>query len=622
MAQSSTTQQVATTVTDGLERTLSSVREWSTTGFGRLRKSVLPDRDEHVDAVALDEPAVAAPVRRSRTQRALALIPSIVIGLAVILLLVAIGLFAFRQYYDNRIYPAVVVGDVNVGGLTAAQAEDRLLARAAELEQGTIAFSYGGQTWTPTLTELGATVALDESIAEAERLGRGEDAASRLAFTGEILRGDQVVPLQTRIDLGVLATWFDRVDRDIANPAINAQIVIDGTSVSVSPDENGVVVDRDAATEQILAALASLEPVDVELPTRVDIPEIKAAALEAVQADVEQSINTPLRVQFENQTWRIEGTTLATYLLVDTVMQNGQPAAVLSFDTDRLAVDLRTQFVSEVNREPKDATVGWNEEKGRLVAIEPSETGVTLKAGAFAEAVAAGFLNGHEMVEIPVVITRPTIDDENLDALGIDSLLGRGDSNFAGGTWARDENIYVATGLLHGTLVPPGGTFSFNDAIGEITADKGYQEAAVVVAEQVGRDIGGGVCQVSTTIFRAAIYAGMPIVEWHPHTYRLQNYEADGWGPGFDASILQNSWQSPEEWPDFEFENYTDGWLFIEAYTSWPHVVVSIYGTDTGREVDVEWWGISGGNDTGFTRFIYDAEGNVLHERGFSTDFK
>ncbi len=619
MAQPSTAQEVATTLADGFEQALTGLRTWSASGVGRLRKSVLPDRDDHDLA---DAHAHASPTQTtlSTWQRVLALVPRLVIGAVFALLIVAIGLFAFRVVYSERIYPAVVVGDVNVGGLTASQAEDELNQRAAELEQGTIAFSYNGQTWTPTLTEIGATVNLEDSIAEAEQLGRGADAASRLAFTGEILRADQVVPLRTRLDQRVLNAWFDQVDREIDNPAINAQIVVNGTEVSVSPDATGIVVDRAAATQQILGALSTLRPIAVELPTEVDTPEILASDLEQVKAQVQEGLSTPVRVKFENQTWRIEGTTLTGYVSVETVVENGVPVANLSLDTERLAADLRTQFVPEVNRDPVNARVGWNDNLG-LVALDPSETGVTLKATAFAEAVANSFLNGHERVEIPVVITRPEIDDENLDALGIESRLGGGDSNFAGGSWNRDQNIYVATDLLNGTLVRPGGVFSFNQAIGEITYDKGFVDADVVVAEQIGRDVGGGVCQVSTTVFRAAIMAGMPIAEWQPHTYRLSNYERDGWGPGFDASILQNSWQSPEEWPDFKFENYTDGWLLVEAWTSYPNVIVNVYGSNDGREVEVDAWGISG-KSTGFTRVIYDKDGNEIANRSFATGFK
>ena len=170
-----------------------------------------------------------------------------------------------------------------------------------------------------------------------------------------------------------------------------------------------------------------------------------------------------------------------------------------------------------------------------------------------------------------------------------------------------------------------------------------------MVAERVGKDIGGGICQVSTTVFRAALYAGMPITEWNPHTYRLKNYEAEGWGPGFDASILQMG-SNPDQWADLKFENYTEGWLLVEAWTSWPNVIVNIYGMDTGREVEIvdQWqsdpivnnedveiytsalptgvvqqteWPQSG-LEAGFTRVMYDENGNEIANREFYTNFK
>ncbi|MDQ3443760.1 MAG: VanW family protein [Chloroflexota bacterium] len=612
MAQTSTNQDFTATVATGF----GGMRAQSTAAFDRLRKSVLPDHDDHLSEHAGSGPA---PAVQSRLRRLLALVPNMLIGAMAVLLLIAVGLFVFRTWYDDRIYPAVVVGDVNVGGLTAAEAEARLTERAAALETGTIAFTYGEQTWTPSLSELGVTVDLETSIAAAEALGRSDDAAARLAFTGDLLRADQVVPLRTAVDSRVLNAWFDRVDRDLRQPAVDARIVVEGTTVSVAPDRAGEMVDRVVATEQVLATLASLQPVNVTLPTAVDVPTILASDLVEVRASVEQSVMTPMRVTFEDRSWRIDGATLSGYLLVDTVMDAGQPAAKLSFDRERLAADLRTQFVPEVNREPIDARVGWNEERG-LVALDPSETGVTIRAGAFADVVAEGFLNDDMNVEIPVVITRPEIDDENLDALGIETRLGRGDSNFAGGSWNRDQNIYIATELMNGTLVRPGGEFSFNDAIGEITYEKGYVDADVVVAEQVGRDVGGGVCQISTTVFRAAIYAGMPITEWHPHTYRLRGYEADGWGAGFDASILQLG-SNQDNWADFRFENYTDGWLLVESWTQGATVIVNIYGTDAGREVNVNQWPLNGKN-AGFTRVIYDAQGDVVAERAFASYFK
>jgi vancomycin resistance protein YoaR len=592
----------------------SGVGVWTSEALDRIRRSILPSHDDGFELHS-------GPERFERTpgQRFLALVPRMVLGLTAVLLVLAIGLFAFRALYSDRIYPTVVVGDVNVGGLTPAEASQRLTARANQLETSTISFSYGDQVWTPTLSEIGASMDLQSSLAEAHALGRTGDAVQRLAFTGDLLQQDQVVPLETSLDRQVLNAWFDKVDQDIDQFAVNAAVVVNGSDISVSPDAEGTIVDREAATAQIMAALASLEPINAELPTTVDIPEIRAADLNAVTDEVRVAVSTPIRVTFENQSWLIDGETLAKYASAETILEGGRPVARLSLDVETLAADLRAEFGPQVNRQPVDARVGWGD--GGLVALDPSTTGIELRATAFAEALEASFLSGHERVEVPVVEVRPQIDDENLSALGITELLGRGDSTFYNGTWARNENINVATRLLNGTLVPPGATFSFNAAIGEITADKGYQEASVVVAEQVGRDIGGGVCQVSTTVFRAALLAGMPIAEWHPHTFRLSGYEGANWPAGYDASILQYG-PDPSAWGDFKFENYTESWLLVESWVNGETMTVNIYGTGDGRQVDLNWWGVMEGNDAAFTRVITDRNGEVIAEREFYSDFK
>lgn len=615
MSQSSITDDAIPFARNDVPRLLAAARTWPLHLFDRLRQTVLPDPDAPL--VSATPRAAAPPTASAPWLQLLALVPRLVMGLVVAILLVAIGLLIFRVQYDGRIYPAVAVGDVNVGGLTVAQAEDRLEQRAADLEHGMFTFTLGGQTWSPALSDLGVRVDLGASVADAQDLGRTGDARSRLAFTGAILDADQQVPLRTELDAATLDTWFDGVDGEIGQLAVNAGLVIDGSNVSITSESSGYAVDRPATTARIVAALSSMQPVAGELPMRVDEPALTRSNLAPVQATVEGMIAEPVRITFENQSWEIEGTMLAPYLLIETALVQGTPTAQLDIDTDGLAAELRTRFGEEVNREPVDALVGWDD---GVVALEPSSPGVTIKSGAFAEAVADSFLNGHHPVAIPVIHTRPDIDGENLDALGITSLLGKGSSNFAGGVEGRDTNVVLATEFMNGTLVPPGGIFSFNDAIGEITYERGYQEALVVQAERVGRDVGGGVCQVSTTIFRAALNAGMPITEWYPHTYRLPDYERDGWGAGFDASILQ--WgENPAEWPDFEFENYTDSWLLVESTVAYPYVYVNIYGTGDGREVVIDAWEI-GNNAFGFNRVIQDPNGAVIAERTFESYFK
>ncbi len=619
---------------------------------GQVGQALFPDAESD-DRPAKPDRRLGASDRISAQPRTLShrialLVPRAIVGLALFFLALAIGLFVFRAFYNDRIFPAVSVGDVPVGGLTVDQAQNRLGERAADLEQGTIAFTYADKAWTPTLAEMGVTVDLDRSLAEAQALGREGDARSRLAFTTDLLRDDQSVALRSVVDQNILNTWFDKVDSDIGNPAVDAKVQLSGAQVTIAPETAGTVVDRNAATSTILGALTSLKPTSIELPTVVDRPVIFAADLEQVRSEVQNAVSGPVPVAFESKSWPIEAEALVPFLTVETVLENGKPSANLTFNQEALAAGLRDQFTPEVDRAPANAQVAWSDDEG-LIATEPSVTGITLKAPEFAAAVSESFLNGHRNVDIPVVETRPEIDSENLAALKIDTRLARGDSNYAAGTEERDHNIDVGTALLNGTLVRPGEQFSFNEAIGEITADKGYVEAGVVVAERTGKDIGGGICQVSTTVFRAALLSGLPITDWSPHTYRLSTYEAEGWGPGYDASIIQYG-DDPSEWGDFKFENATSGWLLVEAWTSYPNVIVNIYGENLGHTVEIvdEWQsdpitdnedleivneGLAPGTisqieypahglEVGFTRVVKDTSGAELYNRPFVTKFK
>lgn len=574
-------------------------------------------------------------------------VPRLVVGAGALLLIVAIGLLAFRVMFDDRIYPAVVVGDVEVGGLTLAQAEERLADRASELNQNSVSFTYGDQTWTPTLAELGATIKTGTALQEASALGRENDAVSRLAFTGNILQSDQTVPLETSLDLRVLDGWFDKVDADIGDPAIDATIIVDGTTVSFTQDATGIVVDREAAKTQVVNVLETLKPVDTDLPTVVEEPVLRTADLQEGKARVEQILSQPVRIQFEDQSWRVEPATISQFMTVTSKMQDGRPQVDVDLDRSGLGSFLRETYAGEINREPTNATVAWQDGTG-LIATSTSVDGAAVLTNDFASVVAESFLNGHDRVDVPVHVTKPEIDSNNLAALKIETRMGRGDSNFINGDEARDTNIRIGSEAVNGTLVAPGEDFSFNGAVGAITEDKGYQVAGVILGDQIGRDVGGGICQVSTTVYRAALMSGFPMAELWPHTFRLAGYERDGWGPGYDASILQLG-DNPATWADFRFTNNTDGWLLIQSWISYPHHVVEIFGPDMGWNVEItdEWnsgpiknspdkevidYGFAPGTvqqtgwpqdglSVGYTRNVYDANGELVRGGPFKTDF-
>jgi vancomycin resistance protein YoaR len=522
------------------------------------------------------------PAFASRLERALWL--TLAGAVAIVALAAAVILMTVRASYAERIFPSVTVADVAVGGLPMGEASSLLSQRAAAFESSTITLTHGDASWSARLGEIGVSVDEGVALARAASIGREESALQRLRSTTRVAADGARVALPITLDYQQLDRWFDEIDRGLGSPPHDASIAISGTNVSIVPEVDGTVVDRLQARAVITGLLQNLQPGQAELPVKTRIASVRAADLEPARALLARAISHPLQVSSDGGSWTLSGGEIGQF--VDqkvTAAQNGAPSIALSLDRDKLAPWLADRLAAQINRDPVDAVVGWNGE--RVVSVEQSVDGVRLDAAKLAEEVEGRFFGDGGTITAPVTYIKPKIDSGNLGALGITTLLGSGQSNYSGSNDGRATNVAAGARLLNGTLIPPWGEFSFNGAIGLIDEEKGFVEAQVIDGENIGQDIGGGICQVSTTVFRAAYLAGMPITEWWPHRFRIGFYEYDGWKPGLDASILQPT-TDPATWADFKFENPSDSWMLVESWTDGVNVVVNIYGADLGYQVD------------------------------------
>ncbi len=529
--------------------------------------------------------AAWANVRRTALAGAGRLARRAALGTALVLFAVAGALFAVRSAYDDRVYPSIQTAGVQLGGLTHDEARSAIQRRADELAAGTVSFTFGDKTWAPTLEEIGAKVNVDATLTAAYEFGREPVAADRLESMARLVRADERVPLAIALDHRTLEGWFDQVDQQLGLPPRDASLTINGSSVGITSEAGGTIVDRGRARTVILGSLSNLQPVAELLPVVAKTPVVRSGDLGPARDQLAQALAKPIKVTFEDSSWSLAAADLGRFVTqqVDTT-KRGADALSLGLDHNALAAWLEDRFGDQVNRDPVDAKVGWNGE--RVVSLEWSADGITLKPDELAEAVGASFFGDHANVAVPVIVTKPTVDSENLAALGITTFLAQGDSNYVGSDEARATNIAVGADLLNGTLVPPGGEFSFNHSIGVISKELGYVEGNAFEQGRLGTAVGGGICQVSTTVFRAALRAGVPITEWWPHDYRIGFYEQDGWEPGFDASILQPD-EDPFSGGDFKFANPTHSWLLVESFVDGARVFVNIYGPDLGYDVRI-----------------------------------
>ena len=206
------------------------------------------------------------------------------------------------------------------------------------------------------------------------------------------------------------------------------------------------------------------------------------------------------------------------------------------------AIDSFLQKVSaSVNRDPQNPKFVFN--NGRVTEFQPALSGVKVDGNKFKDQLTASLdilENSNDKTEtfdIPVIATPPNVTTDQVNNLGIKELIGRGTSTYFHSIPGRVHNVVLAASRINGTLVAPGETFSFNQTLGDVTQFTGYQQAYIISNGKTILGDGGGVCQVSTTLFRAILNAGLPIVERAAHAYRVGYYEQDS-PPGLDATVF------------------------------------------------------------------------------------
>ncbi|OGN03085.1 MAG: hypothetical protein A2651_03670 [Candidatus Yanofskybacteria bacterium RIFCSPHIGHO2_01_FULL_42_12] len=246
---------------------------------------------------------------------------------------------------------------------------------------------------------------------------------------------------------------------------------------------------------------------------------------------------------------------------------------------------------------------------GRAQEFLPSSYGHSLDIDKSRGLIINAVINNQTEVNLPVELIEPAITLERINELGITTLIGRGESNFKGSSQARIHNIKIGSVKHNGTILKPGEEFSFNSILGEVNEQNGFESELVIKGGKLIRELGGGLCQVSTTLFRSAIMAGLPILERRPHSFPVRYYDPQG----FDATIYPGS-------VDLKFKNDTTNYILIQSRIEGTKLIFDIYGPDDGRKIVLEGpfqydQKTNGSMKAYFVRKIYQGDSLVKEER-------
>jgi vancomycin resistance protein YoaR len=473
---------------------------------------------------------------------------------------ITVGLGLIFAGSPNRLASGTRIAGIDVGGLTPAHARRLLERRSDRLSQIPVLFTSGAQRFRLTPRQLGVQVDWVAAVANAQRQGDGFGFVRGYRRLGLELFGQDVVPpiraydAAVSYELGLLAKAVNRPHRE-------ARLVRRGLHITIAAGATGHSLDRAAARQLLVQSLASFSRAPVGLPVRVDAPRVTVATLTGAQRTASRIISAPVRLVVGPTRLRLPRWRLAKLLDLSTMRFSGATADAYFALLER-----------NVDTPPTDADFAPSSDGS--VHVVPSKPGLALDVPrSAARILAAATKVQNRVAALALVESQPKRTTAQAQALGITGTVGSFET-FYGGVANRVHNVQLVAHLVDHKFIAPGETFSFNGTTGERSAAKGFLEAPVIVNGELQTGLGGGVCQVSTTVFNAAYEAGLPITSRTNHALYISHYPL-----GRDATV---------DYPgvDLKFVNDTKHWLLLRTYVGSSSLTVALYGTPQHRRVE------------------------------------
>ncbi len=578
------------------------------------------------------------------------LFPTIILGSISVALGFVLTVLFFRSN-QNNIYPGIYIDNTYVGELSKDEAIDLLVKQQQPNETYDFVLSYQDQKISSTSAQLGLHKNISLAIDQAFEIGKNGSWYQRLNKTIELAISPEKVETTYSYEkdqlLEMISHFAEQVYLEGHQPFATLAITGNHDSLDIDPGEIGQELDTQATLDKIQTSAKNQEK-EVEATINQTYTELSSEEIESAYQRASTYVGYEFSLTHEYQEFIFNDQDIIDLLAFPT-----------GIDETKLAQHIEDIKI-KVNREPQDAVFEYDPETMKVQAFLPHKDGIKLdeeetkklievkvseiQSDKDTESQRDKEIEADSSQPIPTTNTKPTKDLSQTNDLGINEQIGFGESNYDHSIPSRINNVSVTTNRISNTLVAPGEEFSFNQTLGEVSSRTGYQPAYVISGGMTVLGDGGGVCQVSSTLFRALLDAGLKITRRLPHSYRVSYYELNS-DPGFDATVYSGN-------VDLRFINDTDNYILIhgEADSAALHMFVEIYGTSDGRTteiVDYKKWGYSppaptqyfpdpslapgqlkqidwaaSGIKAEFTHIIRDKDGNITSEKTYTSNYR
>lgn len=504
------------------------------------------------------------------------------IGLAIVIgmVMVVVGgciaaSFVYHNMYAVKIYPGVSIFGIPLGGLTEEQARVRLeQATNQTLAQG-FSFDLAGETLTvsnaqekETLVSYQIAAATKQAFALGHSGHWWKDGlmAARLRFHALSL----AVPLNFDDEAAKIALHqqLEGKLQSVRNAELQVNFSEGTSTIKITPEQVGTSVDVDEAIKKLQMQAKSLSFKLIGLPIQSVQPTWTSLEVERLSLDVPDWLfHAPFKLTSPEHTLTVTTSTLAGWL---NVVQK-QDGLALGLDPVRMQSTLENVLGDELSK-PQNGKLVMEGEKVKL--FQAPIGGVAVEVTSTLQTIQNGWTNNSSTMAVTLVQTEAIIDGPDAERLGVRELIGIGRSNFANSPSNRRKNIALGAERVNGSLIAPDTEFSLLKTLGPVDGRHGWLPELVIKGNKTTPEFGGGLCQIGTTTFRAALASGMPITQRQNHSYRVRYYEP----AGTDATIYEPA-------PDFRFKNDTGHWLMISTKVKGDNLTFSTWGTRDGRTV-------------------------------------
>ncbi len=485
--------------------------------------------------------------------------------LPIVLSFLLIILFAltYQVIILDKFYPLTFVGDQNISFLTEEAAIKRLEENFQKRAMGKIYFNYPREVFNIDLATASARVDYSLVNETFKTQHSGIPLEKLIIELQTFISPKKITPnISLKLD-----NQLDQISKSIAKEPEDAQLLFSETAIQIKAGRDGLKVEKQLLEKSVSDHLL-LGKYNINLPVKVVPPKITTEHVKRAKEALELLQKESIKLKFEGNLWVID--TKQLLILLD--LTSGEN---LLLDKNKTYAYI-SKVANQIDQEVQEGLFEFNPATKRVTAFKASQEGRKLDVEKTYNQITDALLaRSPKIINLSVEVVKPKIQTSDVNSLGIKELIGRGISHFAGSIPNRIYNIGLAASRINGILIPPGEVFSFNEKVGDISAQSGYKSAYVIKSGRTVLDDGGGVCQDSTTLFRAVLNAGLPVVQRVAHAYRVGYYE-QSFPPGLDATVWAPS-------VDFKFKNDTPAHILIQAYTTGNTLYVDLYGTSDGR---------------------------------------